>query len=397
MKNVRPILDYLHTWLTAILLLVFTVDLGAAETVTDSKPTSKRPFLSWAQRGQLIWTGSVRGENNTWYDVWVCPGFTGPAAGAWTGLQRVQDDFAEYVGSRKYRRAWAASAKIYRWTFQDCLHDYLVVGTGEAWTSYFRQAHDRADNRLFGWCIVYPWALGRSLVDIVIRVPVGVCGTVGGTANGTVVIPGYHAVDSSVKGVYHLSTKVVVRPAVAWTWNILVSPPLAAVGRQPDAAHADGFWIQAQSETERQRSHDTELAPDDNQVRTVLQWGRVLLEELGPFEERKRQLRIRTHEQVQRAYNDERREQENIRAEQELYFRNMLSDPKHRGILDNLKNASFDASRLENNRTLLRRRLDEDRSLTDKQRDRIVELLRRYMPSALEPGERGADTIPPGD
>jgi hypothetical protein len=189
-----PILKFL------MLVVIIGVLSGCSTTPPSaghSKVEDQGYFLSWEQKGQLIGSGRIKDAEGIWYDVWVVPGYAEPAQETMTYLEKTGSDFGEYFGSKKYTDLGDASWDALTWGYEDCLTDFTIKGLPKAWDAYWSTAEQRTSKRVFGWWFAYPWALLESIVDPVVRIPLGLGGTAMGTVAGVAIVPSYYAVNSA--------------------------------------------------------------------------------------------------------------------------------------------------------------------------------------------------------
>jgi hypothetical protein len=198
-------------------------------------------FLSFQQKKQLMALGRIKDSAGTWYDVWICPGYVPPGRYARDSFKQAGSDFAEYFEANKYRSLKSGSAACFDWALHDCGMGFTIKGIPRAWGDHFAAATERTELRVFGWWLAYPWAFMESTVETAFRGALGAAGTAGGIASGLVIVPGYHALDSAVAGMWNLSVNTIIVPTVGNTWNTVVSPPLALIGQKPSASRVDGF------------------------------------------------------------------------------------------------------------------------------------------------------------
>jgi len=243
-------------------------------------------FLSWEQKKELMGLGRIQDAQGTWYDVWICPGYVPPASYAKESFSAACGNFGEYFHANKYQSLRAGSAACFDWALNDCGLGFTLKGIPRAWSSSFSKASERAERRVFGWWLAYPWAFFESSVESAFRAALGTAGSVGGVASGLVVVPAYHALDSAVAGVWNLGVNTIVIPTVGITWNTVVSPPLALIGQKPAKSRVDGFWVTVVN---------TGRPPEQRQltkeeVQLFSEWGLLLLKETHPYAAQREQL-----------------------------------------------------------------------------------------------------------
>ena len=298
-------------WICAAGLALF---FGAASIATAEDPGY---FLSLQQKMDLLNLGRIQDSEGTWYDVWICPGYSPPARYAKEHLIRAGGNFHEYLEANKYRSLKEGSQACLTWALEDCGLDFTLKGIPRAWNRHFSVAADRTRRRVFGWWLAYPWALMESTVETAFRGSLGAAGTAGGIASGLAVVPAYHALDSAVAGTWNLGVNTLALPAVGVVWNTAIGPPLALVGQKPSPSRVDGFWVTI-VDSGRVPIAQT---PTPEDAERLAQWGLLLLEETRPYEE-------------ERAVVDRKA------AEQEKEFRRLMQEAR--------KEANQQRSRLHN-------------------------------------------------
>lgn len=237
-------------------------------------------FLSWQQKKDLMNLGRIQDSEGTWYDVWICPGYSPPVRYAKEHLKKTGHNFHEYIEANKYHSLKEGSQACLTWALEDCGVGFTLKGIPRAWGRHFSVAHDRTQRRVFGWWLAYPWALMESTVETAFRGALGAAGTAGGIASGLAVVPAYHALDSAVAGTWNLGVNTLALPAAGVVWNTAISPPLALVGQKPSPSRVDGFWVTI-VDSGRVPILQT---PTPEDAERLGQWGLLLLEETRPFE-----------------------------------------------------------------------------------------------------------------
>ena len=252
-------------------------------------------FLSWQQKKNLMNLGRIQDSAGTWYDVWICPGYSPPARYAKEHLIEAGGNFHEYIEANKYHSLKEGSQACLTWALEDCGLGFTLKGIPQAWSRHFAVATDRTQRRVFGWWLAYPWALMESTVETAFRGALGAAGTVGGIASGLAVVPAYHALDSAVAGTWNLGVNTLALPAAGVVWNTAVSPPLALVGQKPSPSRVDGFWVTI-VDSGRVPIAQT---PTPEDAERLAQWGLLLLQETKPFEKEQIEVNRKAAEQEQ--------------------------------------------------------------------------------------------------
>lgn len=364
-------------------------------------------FLNLKQKGQLISLGMIQDHEGVWYNISICPGYVSPYRYAKRYFYETSSDFGEYFDAEKYRDLVKHSKDSFRWAFDDCIHDFIIEGVPKTWEINFQAADNRTKKRVFGWWFAYPWAFIESTVESVVRVPLGLTGSVLGTGVATVVVPTYHMTDSSVKGLWHLSVNTITLPIVAGTWNTIISPPLSIIGQKPSLDRVDGFWVKALSNEqvsnmEYLESSTSRISRED--IVLLEQWGTILDTEIKPYENEYAQVRYEgaatmkkiREDQIERErkIKDEQKTRElKIREEESRHMEHLRTDPNKQQLLLSLSERGFTADRLRALRNSLRKSLQENGTIDEKQIDHLIDLLIKYPPSiAMAKGSQNNET-----
>lgn len=347
----------------------------------NSKVADEGYFLSWEQKGQLIGSGRIKDAEGNWYDVWVVPGYNQSTEATIKYLKKTGDDFGEYFGSKKYSDLADSSWDMYEFAFDDCLYDFTIKGLPKAWGKYWSTADTRTSKRVFGWWFAYPWALMESIVDPAVRIPLGLGGTALGTVLGTVVVPGYYAVDSAVAGTWDLTMNTVLLPTVACTWNTVIAPPMAFVGQKPAPSRVDGFWVkQLNAEDLQPPAVEEPIIPEE--VESLAIWGRMLFDASQPFEAQLKSLRKQTQAEHDRITQKARKDEAELQNQEQQAIGTLIADPAQQKPLDYLQSRNFDSKRTSKAAEQLRQYLTSQKDLTPEEINRILYLLKHYAPAS---------------
>jgi hypothetical protein len=340
-------------------------------------------FLTFQQKGQLIGQGRIQDAQENWYDVWIVPGYVPPMVRAGKYMERAGDAFAEYGGAQKYHDLSRYSSRVFDWAYDDCLDHFIGRDLPRALDRYWHQAAQRAEKRVFGWWFAYPWATLESLVDPVVRVPLGACGSVLGSVWGGVAVPGYYMVDSAGKGLWHFTANGLVVPTLACTWNTVIAPPMSLVGQKPAPSRVDGFWVTMVSPGEDARQERLEKPVTDEELRELIAWGKVLLNESRPYEEQRLLVRKETEKLVAAAYANQQTNLNALAIAEKTQLRAAGDDPDKSKVLLDLQAHGMDAGVISKAYQRLREKLDADTSLSGPERSRIQQLLQQYPPATF--------------
>jgi hypothetical protein len=352
-------------------------------------------FLSLKQKGQLITYGQIQDDDGIWYNVWICPGYVPPYRYAKKYFYKTGSDFGEYFHTKKYKDLAKDSKDVYRWAFDDCIHDCIIKGVPKAWERYFATAGKRTKKRVFGWWFAYPWAFMESTVESIVRVPVCLTGTVLGTGWGTVGVPAYYITNSSVKGLWDLSVNTITLPVVAGAWNTIISPPMSLVGQKPSLDRVDGFWVRALTNEQVQNMAyaDSPVTRDD--MVSLGKWGIMLDKELSPYENEYAQVRKEASYAIEKIQYEQREKEKAIDEKESLHVDGLMADPEVQKLMKLLSEKGFTAARLTAMRDDLRESMQENEGIDKMRIYHIISLLIKYPPSnATEKGFRSYKTDP---
>ena len=368
--------------LTVALLTALSGYSAVTPEPTGTKQSDSGYFLSLAQKGQLIWSGQIKDEAGVWYDIWIVPGYVEPTRQMGTYLQRAGSDFAEYFQKQKYHDLAKNSGDAFEWAYDDCLTKFTAKGVPKAWGRYWSEADKRTSRRVFGWWFAYPWAFMESTVDTAVRVPLGLAGTLLGTAWGSAVVPGYYAVNSTVAGSWHLAVESVALPVAGYAWNTVISPPMALVGQKPAPSRVDGFWVKQLGATEAQTAKNKKKPITQKDVECLAQWGRALMAATQPSENRRQELQKQiaaereTLNKLQKSWAD-------LGGEERKSVQSLGNDPSLTEIIRYLRDQGFDYQKTSQASIDVRRHLESINTLSPAEISRILTLLSSYPLTAV--------------
>ncbi len=341
-------------------------------------------FLSFKQKGTLIWNGRMEDSSGLWYNVRIVPGYQPPASYGWKSIKKSGHDLHEYIESDKYKSVSDHSGDCFEWAFADCLYDFALKGSGKAWGKYFKRAEKRVNKRVFGWWLSYPWALLQSTVDNVVRIPVGLLGAIGGTAAGVVAVPGYHLVDSGVKAGWHGGVEGLLVPVVGWGWNTIASPPLALIGQKPSEARVDDFWVRIVGEKE---VHPPSLGADSFDA--VAKCGIVFEKKLSPYREQCKKITAKERKEIsklrkeiQEIYKQAQKDRLKITEEEKREVQEILSDAQYSEIVAVINQGHWTRRRVQEYQSDISKSLKREGLTNDEVRS-IMNLLKRYPPATI--------------
>ncbi len=367
-------------------IICAALGLGISLQVLAASQDEEGYFLPWSQKGNLIWQGAVEGDDGTWYDIRIVPGYTPPGRYGWKYIKTGGRNMREYVESDKYKNLREQSGEVLEWSYDDCLQDFTFKGAGKAWKKYYGKANARTDKRVFGWWLSYPWATLQGCVDNVVRIPVGLVGTAVGTGWGVAVVPAYHAVDSGVKAVWNTGARGCIVPITGWTWNTVASPPLSLVGQMPSIERVDGFWVRVVEEGMKPGRE-----PDRQAKVDVAEWGVLLYEEFKVYEnqrqaiDREKRNKLRELETEKRLVKAEavRRNQAVESAEKDR-IESLRADGESRELATRIHEINWTKNSVRYYREDILAELRKQ-GLDEAERNTIMRILERDLPFASKP------------
>jgi len=334
-------------------------------------------FLSWSQKGELIWSGRIKDQKGDLYDIWICPGYVDPTDEAAESLGKGFDNFGEYFGSRKYEKLVENSGDAFEWAFDDCLWKWTIRGIPKAWGKYFEKANNRAEQKVFGWWLSYPWALMQSVVDTTFRIPTGITGTVFGVTGGTAFVPLYYTINSGTQGTCRFIFPGTLYPLSAYTWNTLVSPPLALVGQKPSESRADGFWVVKLKPNELQQIKTKNKVFQPKELKELKHWGLLLSRQLQPYEDQRRELDKEYSEKVAELNKENQELKKGLTRKENQHFDEILKSPEYQDLVNKIKRLNYSQRQVANNKNRINQYFREQ-GLTKQQQTKIYLLLRKY-------------------
>lgn len=367
-------------------IICAVLGLGICLQVLAASQDEEGYFLPWSQKGNLIWQGAVEGGDGTWYDICIVPGYTPPGRYGWKYIKTGGRNMREYVESDKYKNLRKQSGEVLEWSYDDCLQDFTFKGAGKAWKKYYGKANARAEKRVFGWWLSYPWATMQGCVDNVVRIPVGLVGTVAGTGWGVAVVPAYHAVDSGVKAVWNTGARGCVVPVTGWTWNTVASPPLSLVGQMPSRERVDGFWVRVVEEGMKPGRE-----PDRQAKVDVAKWGVLLYEEFKVYEnqrqaiDREKRNKLRELEkEMQRVKAEATHRKQAVESAERDRIESLRADGESRELATRIHEINWTKNSVRYYREDILTELRKQ-GLDEAERHMIMSILERYLPFAAKP------------
>lgn len=247
-----------------------------------SSPSHAEYFLDWSQKGELIARGEITGRDQALYNVWIVPGYEAPLRRGGEGWRDAGSALGEYIEADVYDDMGEIASKSWRFARKDILWEFALEGTADSWQESFADAQERTQKRVFGWWFAYPWALIEGTGSTLLRVGLGVPGSLIVAAGGTTLVPAGRWLFPAGKSLYYVTVPGVLLPALSITWDGIAAPPLALFGQQPTLERADGFWLKrvepgsadtqlyaAQEAFERWQDH-LQAQPEITEHRTAL-------------------------------------------------------------------------------------------------------------------------------
>lgn len=341
-------------------------------------------FLSWQQKGQLIGQGRIQDGKENWYDIWIVPGYAQPVSRAGKYMDKAGDAFAEYGGARKYHELARHSRKAFEFAYDDCLCDFIGHDLPRAWDRYWEQAERRSQKRVFGWWFSYPWATLETVVDPVVRVPLGVCGSVLGTVWGGVAVPSYYMLDSTAVGSWQFAANGLVVPTLACTWNTVIAPPMSMVGQKPAPSRVDGFWVTMISPDEYARQERMAKPVPDEEVQALVLWGKMLLQESRSMDEKRRQIEADRDQAMHTAHEVYMTNYHALAKAEKVRLREAGHTPANEKVLLDLQAHGVDTGVIRNASKRLQELLSTEKGLSAADRCRLEALLYMYPPATFD-------------
>ncbi len=348
------------------MIIITSMNLSAAE--------DEGYFLSFSQKGQLIWRGQILGDDGNWYNIRIVPGYVAPTKYACEAWGDASDSFGEYFESKKYKDIADNSGDAYEWAFDKCVNKFIIKGIPESWSDYFGAASNKVEKRIFGWPMAYPVAVFQTFIDNIFRVTAGFTGCALGATAGTVIVPGYYMMDSTVKGGYYFIGPGMILPISGYTWNTVISPPLAVVGQKPSEARSDGYWVTKITPAEFE-AKNKDL--DEEDLKMIAEWGVILSKNLGKYDEECKKTDVESNKKVQEIYSKANKRKSELNKEESDEFQKMLSSPENREIVKKLEEMGMNHYTVSINYIKLKKSL-ADKNMSEEQAGKAYLLLMKY-------------------
>ncbi|MBF0099935.1 MAG: hypothetical protein HQK77_03420 [Desulfobacterales bacterium] len=360
--------------------------------ILSATDTDDSYFLSFKQKGQLIWYGEIV-DNDLCYDIWICPGYVPPTHIAKRGWSKALNHMAEYVHIDKYHQAKQNVKDVFEWTFKECLKEFTIEGTPKAWKKYFAKANDRSTKRVFGWWFAHPWAFFQSLIDTTFRVPAGVLGTALGSVIGSVGVPVYHTLDSVTFASLNIIFEGTLLPVSGYTWNTIISPPLAVVGQRPDESRVDGFWVRITTLSERETKNISDQPFSDDELQAIVLWSKVLLINIQPIKDESDRVIKDRDVSIKQLHDHANQELKRLKQQETNAYQQILTRTETQPIIQNLT-GRFSQVRINRTGSQLDTYLHQQ-GFTDMECMVIKQLLKVYPPTPpnLRPAREKTDPV----
>lgn len=339
-----------------------------------SETSEKGYFLSLKQKGQLLGRGRIQDTADNWYDIYICPGYTYPVQYGKKNLKQAGRNLKEYVQKKKYKKIRRHSGDAFDWAFKDCLYEYVWKGTGKEWNKNFSAAKKRTKKRIFGWWLSYPWAIMESSIDNIVRIPVGLTGTVLGTLWGGAVVPVAGMTDSAIKGAWNGGVEGLALPATGLAWNTAISPPLALFGQKPAKKRVDGFWV-------RSVSSGKNYHPSEKELSALIAWGTLLQRELSIYKEQRDTLSKNTSAQMKALYEEQKQLRQAESTERSRITRQERARAEELLSSSEIQDQKWSSLDVKENLNAIRRQLEKQSALSNAEQSELLRLLRKYPPN----------------
>lgn len=244
-----------------------------------------RPYLSLAQKADVLWTGTVADADGNRYNIRILPGYKtafgfgseswgdgwGNQVGGIVSIGRGLMDaprslkrLGEYGTAEPWEGiadGWVQGKDVVVWS----VSDMMTSGAAKDWRQYWGNADRARERESFAWILAYPWAIAKGLVNTAIRQAIGVVCIGGGVAWALVVRPAYQLSKPVVLTAFDLGVATgrvgwggarmgwglavnqvllgTATPIAGWAWNTALGLPMAIAGKVPTPVSADGWWV----------------------------------------------------------------------------------------------------------------------------------------------------------
>ena len=262
--------------------------LAALATVVGgfaSAAGASRPYLSWKQKGDILWTGTVADADGNRYNIRIMPGYKnafGFGTGSWgdgwsqqvsgvrwiySGLKDAPMSLArlkEYGTAEPWEgigEGFGQGGDMIAWAATDM----MTKGAAGDWREYWGDARSAQERESFGWWLSYPWAMVKGTVNTAVRQAIGMVVIGAGVSWAMVLRPAYQLAKPVVlvawdlgyasgeagwgviKAGWGLGVNQVLlgtaTPIAGWAWNTALGLPMAIAGKVPSPKSVDGWWV----------------------------------------------------------------------------------------------------------------------------------------------------------
>jgi hypothetical protein len=244
-----------------------------------------RPFLSFSQKAQVLWTGTVTDADGNRYNIRILPGYApsfGFGTDSWGSGWDLEGDGVRTLGSalldypksflrlREYGTAepwdgigdgFGQGVDMSKWAFTDM----MTAGVARDWHEYMSDAAKTVERESFGWWLAYPWAAFKGAVNATLRQGIGVVVIASGIVWALAIRPtfqlgkplvltawdftwaGGETVWSGLQMGWGLLADQIflgtATPLAGLVWNSALGLPMALLGTVPTPRSVDGWWV----------------------------------------------------------------------------------------------------------------------------------------------------------
>ena len=300
-----------------------------------------RPFLSFPQKGQLLWTGTITDAEGNRYNVRILPGYApsfGFGTDSWGSGWDVEKNGVLTLGKalldypKSFQRlgeyftaepwdgigeGFEQGVEMSKWA----ITDMMTAGAARDWHEYMANAAKTVERESFGWWLAYPWAAVKGVVNTTVRQAIGVIVISTGIVWAFALRPAYQLGKPLVLTAWDfawaggetvwsglqlgwglLGDQILLgtaTPIMGLAWNTALGLPMALLGTVPTPHSVDGWWVS-------QISGIPDPATDGPQQRSLIWDGRGLMdtaEVRGWVRQETRELRLgQLRDSVQQAW-----------------------------------------------------------------------------------------------
>ncbi|MEK7413692.1 MAG: hypothetical protein AAB263_10310 [Planctomycetota bacterium] len=229
---------------------------------------SNRPAVitNGTQLSDLWWAGELTDQAGNRWDVAIMPGMLPTFRDAGNAWSRSGERFTNYFDGDYWHQVGQMSKDCYAFAGTDCLADFVVSGIGDDYSSTSSTIGTLVEQKPFGWVAQITWrTLWGYVIKPIGRIPLGLVGSVGGVAAGTVLVPVAGVLYPPVVGAVDVAAFGIAVPAVRIVWN-QVAWTVCLLNDEPDERQ-DGHWglhiIQRPAGWKAQRQPDVVSRPPE--------------------------------------------------------------------------------------------------------------------------------------